>query len=212
MNCDQAREHLLDLIYEELPQGADRDALDSHLAGCPRCRAELQEMGTTRRFIAAWDDVPTADPGRVPAHAAKGAGRPLLHFPRISWLTAAAALLVIAAGVLAAVTPVQVSYNDHAVEIRLGAGPAPPAAANPDWLRTVDQMIAESETRQMGRFMDAMQNVHFRLEEERYRDRQAIQQGFDLVKEIYMDQIERNNQLLELSLQQADYRTRIQPR
>jgi len=111
-----------------------------------------------------------------------------------------------------AVTPVQIRYHDNAVEIRLGSTPAAPTAAGSEWLRTVDQMIAESETRQMGRFMDAMQNVHFRLEDERYRDRQAIQQGFDLVKEIYMDQIERNNQLLELSLQQADYRTRIQPR
>ena len=211
MNCDQAREHLLDLMYDELPPGAERDALDAHLSGCPRCRTELDELGITRRFLAAWDDAVPAAPRRPLAPAA-AAGRPLLHFPRISWLTAAAALLVIAAGVLVAVTPVQIRYHDNAVEIRLGSTPAAPTAAGSEWLRTVDQMIAESETRQMGRFMDAMQNVHFRLEDERYRDRQAIQQGFDLVKEIYMDQIERNNQLLDLSLQQADYRTRIQPR
>jgi len=211
MHCDQAREHLLDLMYDELPPGADRDALDAHLSGCPRCRAEMDELGITRRFLAAWDDDPPAVLHR-PLVPAAMVGRPLLHFPRISWLTAAAALLVIAAGVLVAVTPVQIRYHDNAVEIRLGSTPAAPTAAGSEWLRTVDQMIAESETRQMGRFMDAMQNVHFRLEDERYRDRQAIQQGFDLVKEIYMDQIERNNQLLELSLQQADYRTRIQPR
>ncbi len=211
MNCDQAREQMLDLMYDEIPPGADRGALDAHLSGCPRCRAELDELGITRRFLAAWDDAPPSTP-RSPLAPAAMAVRPLLHFPRISWLTAAAALLVIAAGVLVAITPVQIRYHDNAVEIRLGGTPAAPTAADSEWLRTVDQMIAESETRQMGRFMDAMQNVSFRLEDERYRDRQAIQQGFDLVKEIYMDQIERNNQLLELSLQQADYRTRIQPR
>ncbi len=211
MNCDQAREQLLDLMYDEMPPGADHDALDAHLSGCPRCRAERDELGITRRFLAAWDDTIPAAPCSPLAPAAT-AGRPVLHFPRVSWLTAAAALLVIAAGVLVAITPVQIRYHDNAVEIRLGSTPATPTTADSEWLRTVDQMIAESETRQMGRFMDAMQNVHFRLEDERNRDRQAIQQGFDLVKEIYMDQIERNNQLLELSLQQADYRTRIQPR
>ena len=45
-----------------------------------------------------------------------------------------------------------------------------------------------------------------RLEDDRTKDRQSIQQGFDLIKEIYMDQLEKNNQLLEMSIRQADYR------
>ncbi len=85
-------------------------------------------MGTTRRFIAAWDDVPTAD--RPRAGACGQGGPSAASFPPDLLADGRRRLLVIAAGVLAAVTPVQVSYNDHAVEIRLGAGPAPPAAAN----------------------------------------------------------------------------------
>jgi hypothetical protein len=211
MNCEQARARLLDLVYDELPDGAERAALHGHVAGCPACRTELEELGVTRRFLAAWDDAPPAAAPALPNRRTPAAARPLLHFPRISWLTAAAAILVIAAGVLVATTPVRLSYHDNVLAIQFGRATASPAA-DAEMMRTVDRLIAESEARQMNRFMDALQNVNYHLEEERYRDRQAIQQGFDLVKEIYMDQIERNNQFLELSLQQADYRTRIQPR
>ena len=67
-------------------------------------------------------------------------------------------------------------------------------------------MIADSEQRQTQRTLDMLQNVYYRLEDDRTKDRQSIQQGFDLIKEIYMDQIEKNNQLLEMSVRQADYR------
>jgi len=67
-------------------------------------------------------------------------------------------------------------------------------------------LIAESEARQTQRFMGLLQDVYYRVEEDRLRDRQTVQQGFDLIKEIYMDQIEKNNQFLEYSLQQSSYR------
>ncbi len=124
------------------------------------------------------------------------------------WMPAAAAALVLAAvGVFVALVPVSFQYDDQGLVVRLGGSSTDGITmAGEPVLRKVDRMIADSEQRQTQRTMDMLQNVYYRLEDDRTKDHQSIQQGFDLIKEIYMDQIEKNTQLLEMSVRQADYR------
>jgi hypothetical protein len=105
------------------------------------------------------------------------------------------------------VVPLSLHYDDQGLALRLGGTSADGLAQVSDpVLRKVDRMITDSEQRQTQKTLDMLQNVYYRLEDDRAKDRQSIQQGFDLIKEIYMDQIEKNNQLLEMSVRQADYR------
>lgn len=203
MNCEQVREQYLDYAYDEL-DGERRAGLEAHLRECAECRLGLEDLNITRSFLGAWTDPPLEAP-RLVFRAANGEPRPRRATPR--WLpwAAAAAAAVLAVGLFGWLWPVSVRYQDRVVEIHLGqpAGPvAGPSAASADQLQT---LIAESEARQSQRFMNLLQDVYYRVEEDRLKDRQTIQQGFDLIKEIYMDQIEKNNQFLEYSLQQSNY-------
>jgi anti-sigma factor RsiW len=207
MNCENVGKHLLDYAYGELPDD-DRAGMEAHLAGCPECRTAAADLTVTRRFLGAWGDAETEDLPPLAIRPPRAGHSRSRRGPARFWLPAAAAALVLlAVGAFVAVVPVSVRYDAQCLEIRLGK--QPPAAASlagDPLLQRVDHMLAESEQRQAQKTMDMLQNVYYRLEDDRYKDRQTIQQGFDLVKEIYMDQIEKNNQLLELSLRQVDAR------
>ncbi|RIV17260.1 HEAT repeat domain-containing protein [Fibrisoma montanum] len=58
MNCEGAKDRLLDYLNNELP-AADRATLDAHLANCPDCRHELAETKQVWQLMAT---VPTPEP------------------------------------------------------------------------------------------------------------------------------------------------------
>jgi hypothetical protein len=207
MNCQELEKNLLDFVYDELAAD-ERAVVEGHLAGCGRCRAAAADLGVTRRFLGAWgeSEADSLPPLAVrPARPASGRFR-FLHRP--IWMPAAAAALVLlVTGIFFTLVPVSLRYDSQGLEFRLGApSDAGIAKLGDPVLGKVDRMIADSEQRQTQRTLDMLQNVYYRLEDDRTKDRQSIQQGFDLIKEIYMDQIEKNNQLLEMSVRQADYR------
>lgn len=207
MNCQELEKHLLDYVYDEL-EGDARARVESHLAGCGRCRAAAADLGVTRRFLGAWSDTETETAAPLPIRPPRPAAPRSRFLSARVWMPAAAAALVlVVVGVFVALVPVSLQYDGQGLVFRLG-GPSADGVtmASDPVLRKVDRMIADSEQRQAQRTMDMLQNVYYRLEEDRTKDHQSIQQGFDLIKEIYMDQIEKNNQLLELSVRQADYR------
>lgn len=43
MNCHEAKQRLVDLVYDELPPG-ERTQLEVHLADCPACRSEAKSL------------------------------------------------------------------------------------------------------------------------------------------------------------------------
>ncbi len=207
MNCQEIENHLLDFIYDELEADA-RTAVEGHLAGCGRCRAAVADLGVTRRFLGAWGDGEAASLPPLPVRPPRPAAGRFRSLPDRVWVPAAAAALVLVViGVFVAFVPVSLQYGAQGLVFRLG-GPSGGNATPADdaVLSKVDRMIADSEQRQAQRTLDMLQNVYYRLEDDRTKDRQSIQQGFDLIKEIYMDQLEKNNQLLEMSIRQADYR------
>ena len=101
MNCDQAREMLCDLLYEELAQDQRRELL-AHLAGCPACQAETDKLRGVRSLLAqARANEPAARPV-LPAVTGKERSAPARLTPvrrlRLLIPLAAAAALLIAVG------------------------------------------------------------------------------------------------------------------
>jgi hypothetical protein len=56
MNCDETREYLIELVYDE---GGDSPAgieAREHLRVCSACRIELEELRGTRKYLQLWKD------------------------------------------------------------------------------------------------------------------------------------------------------------
>ncbi len=70
MQCDEIRERLTELLYEEggAPP-ANADLLD-HLQTCSACRREFEELKQTRTYLQAWKDEPLLRSIKIPGHKA----------------------------------------------------------------------------------------------------------------------------------------------
>ena len=55
-NCEDVSAQMMELLYGELPADA-RASVDAHVAGCARCRAELDGLEKTRT-VAPSSQVP----------------------------------------------------------------------------------------------------------------------------------------------------------
>lgn len=205
MKCEDFHQHLIDLAYDEASAEICGE-IDRHTATCAQCRAAADDIRQTRTFLAAW---PEEEPATPIPFLVRTTPRPRLEragFPRLFYWAAAATLLVAAGAAFFLITQTTLRVQGNVVEIRFGQSQDTLAANSPTRIQDVKRLIAESEERQAERLGELVQNVYVRLEGERQNDRQSIQQGFDLIKEIYMDQIQKNNQLLELSYQNTSFR------
>lgn len=151
--CD--KELIVAYLYGEVP-AAERQAIDAHLAVCPECRIELEELRATRNHLALWAP-PEPDLG---FRLIRAGAEPV---PVPSWRQrfvpafgfAAAATIVLAAAL--AIANVEVRYGNDGVTVRTGwasqgaarsaeqtavSERAPADTASGDRARTV----AESET------------------------------------------------------------------
>lgn len=80
MRCEEARDRLLDLVYEELPP-EDALALRRHAEACPVCAEELRAIEATLGALDAWGQLPVGEPFRpAPALEALRAARSRRHF------------------------------------------------------------------------------------------------------------------------------------
>lgn len=59
MNCESAKEQLIDLLSNQVPE-TERTRIEAHLAQCPDCQAELE---STRHLWRAMGSAPTPEPG-----------------------------------------------------------------------------------------------------------------------------------------------------
>jgi hypothetical protein len=180
MNCREFGTLLMDLVYDEIDPGAGAAARE-HAAGCEACRARLEAVRGTRECLRTLDE-PLPDvaflalPGAGPTPARVAAFPPR----RRRWAAVAAAVAVcLLAGLLVMKTSIR--FSNGALEVRIGGGgPEDGASRQEDQLRrladsieenqiqkayvVVNQMIAESEERQLQRTLDLIQNVYQQLE------------------------------------------------
>ena len=49
----ESKEQLVAYVYDDL-QAGERRRIEAHLSGCAECREELNELRTTRTYLALW--------------------------------------------------------------------------------------------------------------------------------------------------------------
>jgi hypothetical protein len=144
--CDD-KEQLVAYLYDEL-DGITRRRIDDHLRVCAACAGEVEALSGVRRELAGWMPPEVAlgftivqsTPAAEPVSAA-----PARRWPSVpAWAQAAAAVLVIAAGL--AIANLQVRYGADGLVVTTGwmtpatarQAPAPAEAraasgAAPEW-------------------------------------------------------------------------------
>lgn len=114
---------LMAYLYDEIAP-EDRDPFTTHLAGCARCRAELNALGGVRSQLAHWAPPVFAGtdyraPDRGPAAADEVAARRWRWLEIPVWAQAAAAMLVL--GASAGVANLDVHYDAaNGLNVRTG--------------------------------------------------------------------------------------------
>ena len=53
MKCNISKEEIIGYLYKEM-EPAEQQALEKHLAQCPACRRELEELSQTSRLLQVW--------------------------------------------------------------------------------------------------------------------------------------------------------------
>jgi len=202
MDCKEFQNNLVDFLYDEIYDSDLRQRMTGHAKECEECRRTLEDFGVTRNFLAAWESPPIEMKPTISYKLKQSRSwRDVFVMPP-RWV-GAAALFVMVLGIFLSVFSISFHVNEGVVEIRFGDGPYAYSAENMRVLRTIDQMIAESEERQTDKTLDLLQNVYYRIEDERRLDRQSLQEVFDICG----DQLDKNNLLMEMTMQNLNYQT-----
>ena len=56
MKCDQMHSLMIDYLYDEISD-KNRGILESHLATCEKCSAEINTLKSTSKILQKWEDV-----------------------------------------------------------------------------------------------------------------------------------------------------------
>jgi hypothetical protein len=114
----ESKELLVGYVYDELSV-EDRQSLQAHLAGCGKCRLELEGLRATRTHLALWSP-PEPDLG---FRVIQGGSAPAPALPRRMRLAPAfafAAAAVIVLAVAAAIANIEVRYGSDGMTVRTG--------------------------------------------------------------------------------------------
>ncbi len=163
MNCERFKEHLLDFLYDELPE-VETSEMIGHMTTCASCHAETNELKLVRNEMAEWKDPETRNFPIVLPYDSPWAAVKRLFVPRpwtgrnaLTFAVAACALLLTGLSILG--TQIEISRNGLFFRTDLLRRPAvtapasPMAASNgasfqPVSLDVVSRMIQQSEGRQ----------------------------------------------------------------
>ena len=190
MDCDAFRSDMLDVLYGEGGEGAARRA-EAHQLTCADCRREMAEMRRLRGDLAQW---------RLPETLRRSA-EPAPSRRRIPTAWAAAAAVIVSLGAASWFGGAEVLRDETGISIRIGRSAdaqvvadmerrhqaeiaalrAELAAVRPpdqqQLLRTVAQMIGDSERRQEEARLDTVRTLRQRAESQRQYDLARMSAG-----------------------------------
>jgi anti-sigma factor RsiW len=190
MDCDAIRDDMLDVLYGEGGEAAAR-RVEAHQATCGECRREMADLRRLRGDLSQW-----RLPERIGASPAAPA-RPR----RLSLGLAAAAAVILAVTAGLAVSGAELRYDQTGLSVRLGRGAdarliadlerrhreelaavrAELATVRPSddrqLLRTVADMIRESEARQDEARLASLRVLQQRAETQRQYDLARMSAG-----------------------------------
>lgn len=194
MDCDAYRDRMLDVLYGEAGD-AERRAVEEHQAACASCREELAAFRRVRRELSAWK-LP------VPARARAG----IRVWPGL----AAAAVVILALGAVAASGGAELRRDAQGWTLRLGRGASsglearlaeqdarhraeiaqlraslvrtPEAPGSGEALAAVREIVRQSEARQDARLQDAVSQLSDRVETQRRYDLAQVSAGLSYLE------------------------------
>ena len=189
MDCDAIRDDMLDVLYGEGGEAAAR-RVETHQAACADCRREMADLRRLRGDLAQWR-LPEAL-GAPPAAAVRPRRLPLG--------LAAAAAVILAATAGLAFSGVEIRHDAAGLSVRVGRGSesaladlerrhreevaalrAEIAAIRPrddrQLLRTVAELIHESEARQDEARLASLRVLRQRTETQRQYDLARMSAG-----------------------------------
>jgi len=114
MRCEDIKERFVDLLYDERGTPPASPELRGHLASCPSCRQQLEELRATRTALAAWQDEAPLRPVLIP-RAARPAKNPLRAALSCLRFAAAAAVIVLA---FLAIANAEITWNRDGFSFR----------------------------------------------------------------------------------------------
>jgi len=145
MRCDEIRERLVDLLYDERGTPAASPELRAHVDSCPDCRKELEELRSVQGALRTWEEEPPLRPICIPA-AEHSARVPWFSPLRVLGFAAKAAVVVLAFLALSNAEFTRnrdgFTFKTHAFSRNL---PGSEYATRAETLKVVKQALRESE-------------------------------------------------------------------
>jgi hypothetical protein len=186
MDCQECKEQLLDLIYEEGIRPRRRLELLTHVDLCPGCHDEYTALLQSRAVLQEWPDENLSwslrvDPPSAPIQPRRLQGAVAW---RPAWASVNGAVLAVLLLVaVLAVTQSRVTWRSGALTLQAhlwksADAPGSYEVSPQDLLAEVDRMIAESEQRQNKLFGTALIKTWEDLEIRNQYERGEIQTAF----------------------------------
>jgi hypothetical protein len=200
VNCEEARQHFMELIYPEEGGQTIPSGFNEHFVGCSICSSEYLKLLETRRMLLLWPD-------EDPPHRLVFAAAPAVR-PGRSWLAGfswrPAPVLAFSFTVLLiflALVRIHISWESGRFAFQTGLifaemGGAPESASQAgraDILRAVDKMLGDSEQQTL----QLMQRMSDNLELKRQMDMYQVKDELGLINQDYHQALEKNSILLE---------------
>jgi hypothetical protein len=145
MRCDEIRERLVDLLYDEKDTPTASPELNAHVDSCPNCRKELEELRGLQAALHTWQDEPPLRPVRIPV-SEKARAVPWFSPFRMLGFAVKAAVVVVA---FLALWNAELTWNRDGFSFKTHAFsrglPRSEYATRAETLRVLKQALRESE-------------------------------------------------------------------
>jgi hypothetical protein len=159
MHCEECKDQLLELVYEEGLRPRRKLDLLSHVDNCPFCHEEYTDLLESRTLLQQWPDEETDWQLRVRPDYKSSSQPRILRFGRLGnrpWMAVkgAIAAMLLLVGLLGA-TQSQVKWNEAGltVQARLWKDQTADAGerrlSDREMLKYVDNLMMDSERRQL---------------------------------------------------------------
>jgi hypothetical protein len=179
MRCDEIKERLVDLLYDERRSGHADPELQAHVESCLSCRRELEDLGSARAALSLWEDEAPLRPVALPAPRKSVPGW-ITFWPVARRFAMAAALLL----AFLALTNAEVSWENGRFSFRTSLLPAPASGSSyytkAETRDLVRGALDDTESRMTETNYLMMQRMMDTMDQERWSEmRQVIARGND---------------------------------
>jgi hypothetical protein len=174
MRCEEIKERFIDLLYDEQGTPSASPELRGHLASCPACRQEFEELRATRAALATWKDEEPLRPVLIPR-----AGRPVSNRWKVTFgylrFAAAAAVVVLA---FLALANAEIRWNRDGFEFHTHMFGKPETAQDVYTKAEVRDLLKKVVDDTEGRMMETnylmLQRMMDTIEEDRRMDLRLV--------------------------------------